>query len=62
VVISSAFAHFGEEGALVGVCGSGTIFLAGCSLRCLFCQNFDISIGLDGAVHRFFPEPTKMDF
>lgn len=49
VVVSSAFAHFGEERPLVGKYGSGTIFLAGCSLRCVFCQNFDISIEMDGA-------------
>ena len=42
-VVASAFAHFGEEAPLVGTCGSGTIFLAHCNLRCVFCQNFDIS-------------------
>ncbi|HOK96531.1 MAG TPA: 4Fe-4S cluster-binding domain-containing protein [Anaerohalosphaeraceae bacterium] len=42
-VVSSAGPHFGEERVLVGSGGSGTIFFAGCNLRCLFCQNFDIS-------------------
>ena len=42
-VVSSAFAHFGEEEPLVGFHGSGTIFFAGCNLHCAFCQNFDIS-------------------
>jgi putative pyruvate formate lyase activating enzyme len=37
--------HFGEEPPLVGRHGSGTIFLAHCSLRCCFCQNADISFG-----------------
>lgn len=46
VVISGVFAHFGEESPLVGTHGSGTIFFSGCNLRCVFCQNFDISIGL----------------
>lgn len=41
--ISSIIPHFGEERVLVGSGGSGTIFLAGCNLRCLFCQNHDIS-------------------
>jgi len=41
--ISSAFAHFGEEAPLVGTCGSGTIFLSHCNLKCIFCQNDDIS-------------------
>jgi len=41
--VASYAPHFGEESPLVGRRGSGTIFLAGCNLRCLFCQNFDIS-------------------
>ncbi|MBE9503951.1 MAG: radical SAM protein [Proteobacteria bacterium] len=41
--VSSAFPHFGEEPPLVGWGGSGTIFLTHCNLRCVFCQNFDIS-------------------
>jgi putative pyruvate formate lyase activating enzyme len=43
LTISSAFPHFGEEPPLVGVHGSGTVFLTHCNLRCIFCQNFDIS-------------------
>jgi putative pyruvate formate lyase activating enzyme len=42
-MISSAFSHFGEEPPLVGSHGSGTIFLTHCNLRCVFCQNYDIS-------------------
>ena len=42
-VVSSAGPHFGEEDVLVGRGGSGTIFLAGCNLGCIFCQNFTIS-------------------
>jgi len=49
VVVSSAAPHFGEEGVLVGSGGSGTIFLAGCNLRCAFCQNHDISHTTSGA-------------
>jgi putative pyruvate formate lyase activating enzyme len=41
--VSSAFPHFGEERPLVGYHGSGTIFLTHCNLRCVFCQNYDIS-------------------
>jgi len=47
-VISSHGAHFGEESPLVGVCGSGTIFLTGCNLGCTFCQNYDISHLMQG--------------
>ncbi|WP_321496067.1 radical SAM protein [uncultured Desulfobacter sp.] len=42
--ISSYCPHFGEEPPLSGTQGSGTIFFTHCSLRCLFCQNHDISI------------------
>ena len=41
--VSSHFPHFGEEDCLRGWNGSGTIFFAWCNLRCVFCQNFDIS-------------------
>ncbi len=43
LVISSFHPHFGEERPLVGRGGSGTIFLTHCSLRCVFCQNWEIS-------------------
>lgn len=42
-MVSSYGAHFGEEAPLVGRRGSGTIFLTYCNLRCLYCQNWDIS-------------------
>lgn len=42
-VVASHFAHFGEENCLRGWNGSGTIFFSGCNLRCVFCQNHDIS-------------------
>ena len=42
-VVSSAFPHLGEEGCLRGRRGSGTVFFAGCGLRCVFCQNADVS-------------------
>jgi putative pyruvate formate lyase activating enzyme len=35
--------HFGEEPPLTGSRGSGTVFFTGCSLRCSFCQNYQIS-------------------
>ncbi|HTX86866.1 MAG TPA: radical SAM protein [Candidatus Nanoarchaeia archaeon] len=35
--------HFGEEPPLVGAKGAGTIFFCGCNLRCVFCQNWQIS-------------------
>lgn len=41
--VSSYAPHFGEERPLVGLHGSGTIFLTHCNLRCRFCQNYSIS-------------------
>ncbi|HBA73332.1 MAG: radical SAM protein [Geobacteraceae bacterium GWC2_55_20] len=41
--IASANVHHGEEPPISGSRGSGTIFLSGCSLKCVFCQNFPIS-------------------
>jgi putative pyruvate formate lyase activating enzyme len=41
--VASAFPHHGEEDCLRGWSGSGTIFFSLCNLRCVFCQNWDIS-------------------
>jgi putative pyruvate formate lyase activating enzyme len=47
-VVSSANPHFGEEAPLVGRGGSGTIFFTSCNLKCVFCQNFEISHLMEG--------------
>jgi putative pyruvate formate lyase activating enzyme len=47
-VVASYFPHFGEEDCLRGRRGSGTIFFSGCNLRCVFCQNHDISWAVKG--------------
>jgi putative pyruvate formate lyase activating enzyme len=41
--VAHAGLHFGEEPPLSGTGGSGAIFFAGCNLRCVFCQNYQIS-------------------
>lgn len=41
--VASYGPHFGEEAPLSGFAGSGAIFFSGCNLRCLYCQNDDIS-------------------
>ncbi len=46
--VYSAHPHFGEERPLVGHGGSGTIFFSNCNLRCVFCQNWEISHRGDG--------------
>jgi len=50
VLVSSAHPHHGEEPVLVGSGGSGTIFLGGCNLGCVFCQNYDISHNAAGSM------------
>ena len=46
--ISKASLHFWEEPCISGQNGSGTVFFSGCSLRCVFCQNYEISHGGKG--------------
>lgn len=47
--VSHALLHFGEEPVVSGRSGSGTIFFTGCNLKCLFCQNYQLSWLLEGA-------------
>ena len=47
-VVSSFFAHHGEERCLSGTAGSGTIFFGFCNLHCAYCQNWDLSWNGDG--------------
>jgi putative pyruvate formate lyase activating enzyme len=42
-IVSSYTPHFGEEPVLSGSHGAGNIFFGNCNLRCVFCQNFEIS-------------------
>jgi len=43
MVISSALPHHGEEPPLSGSGGAGTIFFSSCNLKCIYCQNYQIS-------------------
>jgi putative pyruvate formate lyase activating enzyme len=43
IVVAHSGLHFGEEPPISGTRGSGTIFFANCNLRCVYCQNFQIS-------------------
>ncbi len=47
--VASFSAHFGEESPLVGINGSGTIFISSCNLLCDFCQNYEISHLMEGS-------------
>ena len=42
-IVSSYTAHFGEEPGLVGTGGAGNVFMGLCNLRCVYCQNYQIS-------------------
>lgn len=50
VVISNYGPHFGEEAPLTGRNGSGTIFFGYCTMRCVFCQNCELSFGGEGEI------------
>ncbi|MEG2813772.1 MAG: radical SAM protein [Oscillospiraceae bacterium] len=43
IKVAKASLHLWEEPCISGKSGSGTIFFSGCQLKCVFCQNFDIS-------------------
>ncbi|KAF8062789.1 ASC1-like protein [Scenedesmus sp. PABB004] len=43
LLVSTVAPHFAEETPLQGWSGSGTVFFSMCNLRCVFCQNHDIS-------------------
>lgn len=62
-IVSSYFPHFGEEAPLVGWHGSGTIFMGGCNLLCLFCQNYDTShllVGREVSILQFAEMMLKL--
>lgn len=44
VVLSRALPHFGEEPPISGERGAGTVFLSSCNLKCVYCQNWQISL------------------
>ena len=47
-IVGSYAPHYGEEDCLRGASGSGTIFFSLCNLKCVFCQNWDISQNGEG--------------
>ena len=57
--IARAAPHFGEEPCISGTRGAGTIFFSGCNLRCVFCQNREISRG--GGAGRAVSVPELRD-
>ena len=48
VKVARASLHFWEEPCISGESGSGTVFFSGCTMRCVFCQNKEISRGNAG--------------
>ncbi len=51
--ISRIMAHRGEEPVISGTRGSGAVFFGGCNLRCVYCQNYEISRGGKGETFSF---------
>jgi len=43
VKVSHALPHYGEEPPISGTRGAGTIFLSSCNLKCIYCQNYQLS-------------------
>ena len=48
VFVARAALHMWEEPCISGEKGSGTVFFSGCSLRCVYCQNYEIAAGSRG--------------
>ncbi|MCX5845526.1 MAG: radical SAM protein [Deltaproteobacteria bacterium] len=48
VVMNRALAHYGEEPPISGTRGAGTLFLSSCNLKCIYCQNYQISHEVSG--------------
>ncbi len=48
VFLSRAGLHFWEEPCISGKNGAGTVFFSGCNLRCVYCQNYEISSCMQG--------------
>ncbi len=54
--LARAMPHYWEEPCIAGSRGSGTIFFSGCTLRCVYCQNYTVSaenFGREVSAHRF---------
>lgn len=49
-VVARVAPHFGEEPCISGKNGSGTIFFSGCTLKCVYCQNYEISTEKKGKI------------
>lgn len=47
-VVARVAPHFGEEPCISGTRGSGTVFFSGCTMRCVYCQNYEISTDCKG--------------
>lgn len=47
-VVARVAPHFGEEPCISGTKGSGTVFFSGCTMKCVYCQNYEISDGHKG--------------
>jgi putative pyruvate formate lyase activating enzyme len=60
LIISSIFPHHGEEPPISGTSGSGTVFFSYCTLKCCFCQNYQISHEFEGRSYSISEFAQKM--
>ena len=60
VKAAKAMLHFGEEPPISGERGSGAVFFSGCTMRCVFCQNYEVSSGTAGCRKVFAQSAARM--
>jgi putative pyruvate formate lyase activating enzyme len=60
MIISSIFPHHGEEPPISGEKGSGTVFFSYCTLKCCYCQNYQISHEHEGKTYSIEELADKM--
>ena len=60
VKAAKAMLHFGEEPPISGTDGSGAVFFSGCTMRCVFCQNYPVSSGTAGCRKVFAQSAARM--
>jgi putative pyruvate formate lyase activating enzyme len=60
-IVSSYSAHHGEEPPLSGSYGAGNIFLGNCNLKCIYCQNYEISQNWNVERHHQVPHQLLAD-
>ena len=63
IKLAKAYLHKWEEPIISGTIGSGTIFFSGCNLKCVYCQNYEISqgFGKDVTIDEFIDVMKRLE-